>query len=258
MRAHEDPRLGHLPACLGLVDGDRAWMIDATPALPTQLARLAAAAGHSRLDGILLTHAHVGHYMGLLHLGPEAAAVQALPLRVMPRMAEYLRVARPWADLVDNGQVVLEPLAAGVSLELTPNLSVTPRIVPHRDEDSETVAFLIRGPVRTALYLPDIDGWEEWDEDLVELLGSVDVAWIDGTFFADGELLDRDDRLIPHPRITQTLARLAGAPSELLAKVRFTHLNHTNPVLYPDSDEHQEVLDAGCEVAREGERFALG
>ena len=46
-------------------------------------------------------------------------------------------------------------------------------------------------------------------------------------------------------------------PEKERAKVRFTHLNHTNPVLDPDSSEASAVRNAGCFVAIEGERFDI-
>jgi pyrroloquinoline quinone biosynthesis protein B len=248
------PGAGHLPACLAIVDettGQR-WLVDATPALPEQLRRLNAVAP-GPLSGILLTHAHMGHYLGLAYLGREGMAVHGLPLGVQPRMAIYLAQNGPWNQLIAFGHVRLWashrfPLAPGLTVEALP--------VPHRDEVSETVAFVVRGPRRAALWLPDLDAWEAWDRALPEVLAGVDIAWIDGTFWADGEL-DRDMREVPHPRIVDTLARLAALPAAERAKVHFIHLNHTNPALRAGSPERAHIEAAGMAVGWEGQAFEV-
>ncbi len=261
-RARRDPSLGHLPCALGLVSGvtGQRWLIDATPALPEQLAHLAGAdpARHDLgLEGVLLTHAHMGHYTGLVHLGQEAAHVQGVPVWVMPRMRTFLEESAPWEQLIRAGNIRLVDLVADQPVQLAPDLTVTPIEVPHRDEYSETVAFQVAGPQRTVLWLPDIDGWDAWDRDLADVLGQHDVAWVDGTFFDESERSERQLSGIAHPRIQQTMERLAGLPAALKKRLRFVHLNHSNPVLYPESEAHRAVVSAGFQVAREGNSVVL-
>lgn len=267
--AWEDPSLRRRVACLALVDpasGER-FLLDATPDLPEQLHRLDRAApvdDTPGLAGILLTHAHVGHYGGLIHLGREAMGARAVPVHAMPRMAAFLRGNGPWELLLRLGHVELRPLAEGVPVRLAPQLTATPLRVPHRDEYSETVGFLVAGPRRKLLWLPDIDKWERWDEQgvrLEEVLSGVDVAYLDGTFFDDGEVPGRAMAEIPHPFVRETLARLAPLAAAERAKVRFVHLNRTNPLLAPESAAgraaRREVAAAGMGVAEEGERIDL-
>lgn len=261
----DDPAAQRRVVSLGIVDprDGRRWMIDATPDFSRQLLALhRASRGPARpvLDGIFLTHAHAGHYPGLLLLGKEAIGARGVPTHAMPRMAEFLRANGPWSQLVALGNIELRPLAAGRPVLLADDLSVTPVLVPHRQEFSETVAFRVDGPDRRVLWLPDIDSWEEWDAlgtRLEEVLAEVDVAYLDGTFFADGELPGRDMSQIPHPLIRRTIARLADAPASLRAKVRFIHLNHTNPALDPSSPASAEIRGAGMRVAVEGEVVTL-
>ncbi|MES2645160.1 MAG: MBL fold metallo-hydrolase [Myxococcota bacterium] len=253
------PGNGHLPSSLALVDPEsqERWLLDATPAFPEQLRRLDAVApraeGRPVLDGVLLTHAHMGHYTGLMFLGREVLGARDVPLYLMPRLAGFLRDNGPWSQLVALGNVRLVP---GAEVRLNARLAATALVVPHRDEYSETVAWRIQGPTGAVLYLPDIDRWDQWALPLEHVLATVDAAWIDGTFWTDGEL-GRDMHEVPHPRIADTLARLAALPAAERAKVRFTHLNHTNPVLDPTSPEAEAVTRAGCHVAVEGERFGL-
>lgn len=213
-----------LPVALGLLDGPRRFLIDATPALPSQLAMLGG------LDGVLLTHAHMGHYTGLMYLGREALDTRRVPVWVMPRMRAFLEVNGPWDQLAALDNIALRDLADGVEVSLSDRLHVTPRLVPHRDEYSETVAFLVRAPSWRLLYLPDIDSWEGFP--LASVLAEVDVALLDGTFWDDQELrdLERDPSVIPHPRIVDTLDRLSRLPEQAQRKVRFIHLNHSNPL----------------------------
>lgn len=254
-----DPTVRHLPCSIAIVDPDSGerWLLDATPALPEQLARLDAVAPRRPdaqvLDGVLLTHAHMGHYTGLLWLGREVLGTRGVPLHVMPRLATFLTHNGPWSQLVELGNV---RLVVGAEVRLNARLSATALVVPHRDEYSETVGWRVTGPSQSALYLPDIDSWEAWELPLEDVLATVDVAWIDGTFWADGEL-GRDMAEVPHPRIAATIGRLAALPASERAKVRFTHLNHTNPALNPVSPEAARVRAAGMQVAWEGERFEV-
>ena len=260
--AWDDPeRRGHI-AALGLVDpasGDR-FLVDATPDLREQLRMLDEAApvadGHG-ISGILLTHAHVGHYLGLARLGHEVMGAWDVPVYAMPRMREFLSSSGPWDQLIRLRNIALRPLADDIPVALTPQLTVTPVQVPHRDEYSETVGFRIAGPERTVLYIPDIDKWERWDVSLEAALGDVQVAYLDGTFFAEGEIDRRDASEIPHPLIRETMERLASLPDAERAKVRFIHLNHTNPALDPASEASRAIRAAGFQVAVEGERVGL-
>jgi pyrroloquinoline quinone biosynthesis protein B len=253
-RAWRDPAARQWVACLGLADRDagQAWLIDATPDFPQQLRALGQAAPDCRLAGVLLTHAHVGHYVGLVHLGREVMDAQGLPLYVTPAMADYLRHNAPWSQLVRRGNVVLHPLQPGTETALSPQLAVAPLHVPHRDEFADTVAFVVRGPARRLFYCPDIDGWGDWEQDLRGLVDTVDVALLDGTFFNAAELPGRDMREVPHPLVTDTAGRLAGTAAD----VRLVHLNHTNPLLAP-GPERDWLAQRGLHVGAFGDRWEL-
>ncbi|MCB9760662.1 MAG: pyrroloquinoline quinone biosynthesis protein PqqB [Alphaproteobacteria bacterium] len=261
--AWEDPSRAHLVTSLGLVDprDGRRWIFDASPDLPRQLRHLDRLAPPKErppdLAGVFLTHAHIGHYTGLVHLGREVMGASGVPLYAMPRMRAFIEASGPWELLVRLGNVSLQTLTDGQGVRLADDLVVTPFAVPHRGEYSETVGFRIRGPGREAVYLPDIDKWSRWSVPVERLLAEVDLAYVDATFYADGELPGRDMAEIPHPFVQETLARLADQPAALRAKVRFIHLNHTNPLLDPDSAAQDVVRSAGMRVAEEGEVFAL-
>jgi pyrroloquinoline quinone biosynthesis protein B len=254
--AHADPSARHRVASLGIVDGEHRVLIEATPDLPSQLHDLSPS---GRLDGVLLTHAHIGHYAGLVHLGREAMGADSIPVWAMPRMRAFLAADRPWSLLVDQGHIALRDLAEGETVQVTPNVTVTPFVVPHRDEISETVGFRIAGPAFRVAFLPDIDKWERWDAaggSIESLLEAVDVALVDGTFFANGEI-PRDMAQIPHPFVSESLERFAELPPALRQRIWFTHFNHSNPLL-TDPAARRTVREAGFGLAEGGRRIALG
>jgi pyrroloquinoline quinone biosynthesis protein B len=133
---------------------------------------------------------------------------------------------------------------------------VIPRLVPHRGPWSETVGLEIRGPRKRALYVPDLDDFTP-DHDPLDWIADVDRLYIDATFFSDDEIPWRDAAQVPHPRVEATLRRFSGLPPSERAKVRFIHLNHTNPLLDPTSPVARRLLDEGYVLAADGERMAL-
>lgn len=249
------------PACLGVRDTGSAQLllVEATPGVEAQIALLHAAAGASGrgrrpVDALLLTHAHIGHYAGLVHFGREVASTDGVPLWVTPRFAGFLRAHGPWSQLVELDQVELHEIRPRKPFEPIPGLKVTAIPVPHRDEFSDTMAFKLRGSERTVLFLPDIDGWS--DALLEEVLAGVDVAYLDGTLYDGRELPNRDLSEIPHPPMVVTMERLADEARAAPGRFRFIHLNHTNPVI-TDNKIRKEMWARGFRVARQGERIDI-
>src|SRR6185295_14346642 len=233
-RARRDPRRRERVASLGIVDEESGarYLIDATPDLALQVEALPgrAAVRARPLDGILLTHAHIGHYTGLMYLGREALGAQRVPVYATPRMAAFIRGNGPWSLLVSEGRIELHEVEPGQTFTLGAHLQVTPLQVPHRDELSDTVGFRVQGPRRTLLYIPDIDKWEKWDHRLEDEVARADVALLDGTFESASEIPGRSQKDIPHPLLPETMDRLS-AP-DLARRVFFIHLNHTNALLW--------------------------
>ena len=257
--AWADPARRRHAACLGLLDeaAGAFFLVDATPDFREQLHALQRLAPGARLGGVLLTHAHMGHYTGLLHLGFEAMAAREVPLFATRRMLDYLAANAPWRQLLEQGNVAPRELIPDADLALTPALSARPLLAPHRAEWSDTVGFIVRGPRRQLLYLPDIDGWEAWaappyGRDVRAVVDGVDAALLDGSFYSAGELPGREVRDIGHPLVTDTAARLRGTR----AAVHFTHLNHTNPLHQP-GPERDWLAAQGLGAAEEGMNYEL-
>lgn len=259
--AWDDPALRRNVACLGIVDpaSSQCWMIDCTPDFPRQLRMLTNGDAERpyELAGLFLTHAHIGHYTGLSYFGREALNSANLPVHVMPRMREFLSTNEPWRGLVRDGHVQWRPLADGEPVSLAGELAIEPFVVPHRDELSETVGYRIVGPAKTVAWLPDIDGWQQNGFDVMALIHSVDVAYLDGTFFDADELPQRSTNEVPHPTIRDSLALFDSLTPADRAKVRFVHFNHTNPVLDEQGPERAAVVKSGAHIADDGERILI-
>ena len=250
--ARRDRSKRRLVACLGLTDpaAGKRFLIDATPDFAEQTERLGGLP-----DGILLTHAHVGHYLGLAQLGREVMNAHRVPVYATPAMASFLRENGPWKLLVALENIEIREIEVGKPFPLTPALQATAIRVPHRDEDSDTVAFLISGPRRRILWLPDIDKWEKWDRRIEDFFADPSlIAFVDGTFFAADEIPGRPISDIPHPLVPETMARFGQAPPR--GRLFFVHLNHTNRLLW-DRDAAADLGRKGFGVAAEGMRLTF-
>ncbi len=254
VEARRDPSKRRLVASLGLVDhtAGRRFIVDATPDFREQVERLGGLP-----DAILLTHAHIGHYLGLAQLGREVLGAKRLPVYCTASMARFLRENGPWKRLVTLENIEIREVAPGVEFELTPSIRATALTVPHRDEDSDTVAWVVSGPKRKLLWLPDIDKWEKWNRRIEDLVReSALTAFVDGTFYSADEIPGRSIRDIPHPLVSETVARFGGRAPEPPARVVFVHLNHTNRLFW-DLSARRDLEGRGFGIAREGSRFPL-
>lgn len=247
---------------LGIIDHvhQKTYLIEATPDFPEQIQLLLQEAEHQASvvpDCIFLTHAHIGHYTGLMYLGREALNAKDVPVYAMPRMKHFLEGNGPWSQLVTAGNIALKELQADMEVQLTPSLRITPFTVPHRDEYSETVGFRIDGPNKSVLFIPDIDKWQKWDRSIIEEIGKVDYAFVDGTFYDAAEINYRSISTIPHPFISESMAMFDTLPGAEKQKIYFIHFNHTNPVLDLESARAKEVIAAGYRIAMMGQVIGL-
>lgn len=209
------------------------------------------------VDGIFLTHAHIGHYTGLMYLGKEAINAQDVPVYTMPKMNSFLRTNGPWSQLVNTNNILLKQIKNEQPVSISKDIQVSPFIVPHRDEYSETVGYLIKGPNKQALFIPDIDKWERWEKDIIEEIKKVDYAFVDATFFSGKEINNRDISLIPHPFIIESMKTFKGLSAKDKYKIIFIHFNHTNPVIDPNSEESKLVIKNGFRLGRINQIFEL-
>jgi len=261
MRAWKDKSLRRTASSIAVIDASTQskYLFDATPDMREQLYQLHGVApdGEYKLNGVFLTHAHIGHYVGIMHFGHEAMGAKDVPVYAMPRMHEYLSTNGPWDQLVRYKNIALQMMDDGGTIELGEQLRVTPIRVPHRDEYSETVGYRIDGPNKSAVFIPDIDKWKDWSTDIRDIIRSVDYALLDATFFADGELPGRDMSAIKHPFVAESMALFEDMTEEEKSRVIFIHMNHTNPLLIDGSKEQAIVTERGFKFAHEGMRLEL-
>lgn len=260
MPPRENASLRRLATALALVDEPSAakFLFEATPDINEQLYRLHRVApdGAYSLRGVFLTHAHIGHYTGLMHFGHEAMGARDINVYAMPRMRGFLATNGPWSQLVDYQNIVLRPIE-GEAVEIAPRVNVSSFVVPHRDEFSETVGYRIEGPNKTAVFIPDIDKWSKWEVDIRDVVRDADYALLDATFYANGEIPGRDMSEIPHPFVEESMALFESLTAAQKARVIFIHMNHTNPLLHGDGPEKDAVKQRGFRVAYEGMRIEL-
>ncbi|MEP0264068.1 MBL fold metallo-hydrolase [Dokdonia sp.] len=252
-------RKKELVVSLGLIDTEqkKKYLFDATPDMPEQLDMLhKELITNTIIDGVFLTHAHIGHYTGLMHFGREAMGADAIPVYAMPKMNTFLSTNGPWSQLVGIENIKIVPMLADSSITLSRKLKITPFLVPHRDEYSETVGYRIEGPEKTALFIPDINKWSKWTTSIIEEVKKVDYAFLDATFFSEGEI-PRPMSEVPHPFIDETVALFKEEDAAIKSKVIFIHFNHSNPALDKQDVKRLALEKEGYRFARQGEIFGL-
>ena len=245
-------------SCLGLVDktNNKRYLFDATPDIHNQLNLLEKFPDANLIDGIFLTHAHIGHYTGLMYLGREGLGGKNIMVYALKRMSRFLTKNGPWDQLVKLNNISIQTISNKEFVKLSENIFVIPIRVPHRDEYSETVGYKIIGKSKKILFIPDIDKWDEWKKSIIEEVKLVDYAFIDGTFY-NGTELNRDMREIPHPSIEETLQLFSNQPVAERNKIYFIHINHTNPILTNKNGIRDLVESLGFNIAQRGLKFKL-
>jgi len=248
----------------------RWWLFEATPDIKEQLEyfrQLTGGVFPYLPEGIFITHAHIGHYTGLMQLGKEVMNTQEMKVYVLPRMKQYLEQNGPWSQLVRMKNIVLKDVcivenAAGMSnnmgCKIADGIGVSAFRVPHRDEYSETAGFYIDVHQRKYIFIPDIDKWSKWKMKLDVIAEVADILLVDGTFYESKELPGRNIAEVPHPYVPETMKLFEDIPDKdkraITSKIHFIHFNHTNPLMR-DTTVQKRVLDAGFGVARQGQRL---
>lgn len=257
-KAWKNPALRRNVVSLALVDpiSKKWWLFEATPDIKQQLQNFKAQTQQKYPylpEGVFITHAHIGHYTGLMQFGREVMGTKALKVYVLPKLKLFLEQDGPWSQLVKLQNISLIELKADSPVNLA-NSSVTAFTVPHRDEYSETAGFKIGTPTKKYLFIPDIDKWNKWEKDIVAEIKNVDIAFLDATFYTHTELGNRAISEVPHPLVTETEALLAQENRSTKKKVYFIHFNHTNPLLW-NTTTQKEFLKRGFSLAREAQLF---
>ena len=245
-------------ASIGIVDPKtgQSWLIDATPDFASQL-HILENIHKTKLSGIFLTHAHIGHYSGLLQLGREVMGAEDMPVYAMPRMKSFLYENSPWNQLLSLENIKIIDLKNSKEIKLSSQLYIEPFLVPHRDEFSETVGYRVISNKKSLVYIPDIDKWSKWDQDIFQVVLHSDFALLDGTFYSSDEIPHRDMSEIPHPFIIETMDLLNDMNIKNRKKIYFIHFNHSNPAINYTSSVSNIIRSKRFNIATEGLKLNL-
>ena len=259
-RVYDDLSNRRMVSSIAIVDpiSNEEWIFDATPDFTAQLKLLSIQVSerNNLPNGIFLTHAHIGHYTGIMYLGHEAMGGNMMPVYVMPQMKSFIEENGPWNQLVKKENIDLIEVKKDSTIVLNNRISVMPIQVPHRDEYSETVGYVINVSKKKVLFIPDIDKWSKWERSVVDYVKQVDIALLDATFFKNGEI-NRDMNEVPHPFVEESMNLFKDLSEADKDKVHFIHFNHTNPLLIDGSEAHKIVKENGFHVAKEGSAISL-
>ena len=237
-------------------ENNESYLFDASPDINKQLNFMGDRIKKD-LKGVFLTHAHIGHYTGLMYFGREALNSKSINVYAMPRMKKFLEQNGPWNQLVSLQNISITEINNNSKLLMDSNIIIQPIEVPHRAEFSETVGYKIYGPNKTVLFIPDIDKWYLWEKSIIEEIEKVDYALIDATFYDSKEVNYRDLSEIPHPFVVESMELFDSMEEKEKNKIYFIHLNHTNPLLDKESEQYKFVRVKGYNVAEEGMKLKL-
>ena len=237
-------------------ENNESYLFDASPDINEQLNFMGDRIKKD-LKGIFLTHAHIGHYTGLMYFGREALNSKSINVYAMPRMKNFLEKNGPWSQLVSLQNISITEINNNSKISIDTNIIIQPIEVPHRAEFSETVGYKIYGPNKTVLFIPDIDKWYLWEKSIIDEIKQVDYALIDATFYDSKEVNYRDLSEIPHPFVIESMELFDSINYVEKNKIFFIHLNHTNPLLDKDSVQYKFVKGKGYNIAEEGMKLKL-
>ena len=260
--AWSNPFKKRFVASLAIIDkaSDDCWIIDASPDIKYQINMISDFLGINKapkIKGIFLTHAHTGHYSGLLELGKESLNASNIPIYVMPEMSDFIQLNKAFNFLIESENIFLKVIQEDHPIKLKNDSLISPFLVPHRNEMSETVGYKIQSNKKSVIYLPDIDSWEDWDNDIITLVKNNNHLFIDGTFYSKNEIQDRNILNIPHPPIAETVQKLLTLDVKEKNKIFFTHLNHSNVIIHENRSETIDLINEGYGVAFDGQTINI-
>ncbi len=241
-------------------DGERWAIVNASPDIHRQIQATPALAPrsprHSPIEAVILTNGDMDHVLGLFSLReshPLALYATASVMRGIERSV-FVKTMRRF-----EGQLVVRPLA--LDLE-----------TPLADAKGRALGVSVRAfalPGKPPVHLMG-DAEASAEDNIGLAIGGITYAaacaslvtlpeskvlLFDGTFYREDELV----RLGLSKSVAKDMAHLPIDRSmNVLSATRkiYTHINNTNPILDPSSEERRAVEAAGWEIAYDGMEIA--
>jgi pyrroloquinoline quinone biosynthesis protein B len=268
----DDPRVRARTQCGVAVSGDReSWtLLNASPDLGAQIRATPALHPRGELRGspikaVILTGSEIDQIAGLLSLR-ESSPVK---LYATPATHAAIKSNMMFEALTGMSRHAVRPgdtiaLPGGLQAELFLAPGKVPlwlegdNEVQTAEETPANVGVEVSAAGKRLIFLP---GVAAITAELLARLSRADTILIDGTLFADDEMIrshtgNKTGRRMGHMPIDGedgTLAALASVP----ARKVFVHINNTNAMLIDGSPERRKVEAAGWEVAEDGLEIVL-
>ena len=248
------------------VDGDRWFLLNASPDVRTQIEAFPALHPHADerttpLRAVLLTDAELDHTLGLLLL----REARQLTLYATPAVRTALCDGSGLLRTLERFcPVEWRAVVPDVGFTLADGLTCRAFDVPTTKRDrfgsgtahGRVVGYRLTDERRggTLVYLP---GVQALTPAVRAAIAGCDCLLLDGTCWRDDELLrlglaGRTSREMGHLPVDGPDGSLAQLPALGVGRTVYVHLNNTNPVLLQDAPERRTVEDSGMEVAVDG------
>ncbi|MFK7880704.1 pyrroloquinoline quinone biosynthesis protein PqqB [Roseobacter sp.] len=233
----------------------RHQLAQAPPLHPTGLRTLP-------LTSVLVTNGDIDHVAGLLTL----REMQPFTLFATSGIHDVLS-QNPMFDALNAAVVARETIALDTPFTLAPGIKATlfpvPGKVPLYLEGDvvqtdligdQTVGVTLETSDKAAFYIP---GCALLTDDLRGRLEGADLLFFDGTLWQDDEMVcaglgQKTGARMGHMSMSGPDGSLAAFKELNIGQKIFVHMNNTNPVLRPGSEEKAAAEAAGWTIGQDG------
>lgn len=266
-------------------DGENWVLFNASPDIREQIARnpvlqprADGALRNSPIKAVVLTNADVDHIAGLLTLREK----QPFNLYASRRILDVL-ANNPVFNVLDSELVKRIELPLGGVTEIEGpdgplGIEVETYVVPGKialfledgsdpvnfgSEEGDTIGVRIGEPGAAAdRQLHYIPGCARVTDQLRDRVSGAGCLLFDGTVFTDSEMPDagigtKTGQRMGHIAMTGNDGSMAAWAQASIGRRIYVHINNTNPVLDPASDQRKAAEAAGWEIGRDGQEIEL-
>ncbi|MEP6065920.1 MAG: pyrroloquinoline quinone biosynthesis protein PqqB [Paracoccaceae bacterium] len=243
------------------------WAIlNASPDIRDQMARAEAVwptdLRTSPLKSVLLTNGDIDHVAGLLTLREQQTFTLFATAEIHQVIAD-----NPIFSALNPAFVTRVEIALDQSFELVPGLDARLFAVPGKvplylegdvvETDllgEQTVGVHLSAAGKDVYYVP---GCAAMPDDLRARLNGADMVLFDGTLWQDDEMVtaglsQKTGKRMGHMSMSGPDGSMTAFQDINVLQKVFVHMNNTNPVLRPNSDERAKAEAAGWIIAHDG------